>query len=638
MQTAAPLFSARYHTVSSGTPDAPHLGKPFRYNLIMHREDYGSRSARRKALPPPLDVQLVDERPIRTARMRPAAGRRWIRWTACVLLAAACSACGESSAPTGALTPTPSDTRSAPSVTPSPRATDTPSPTASPTREPAAERIPAVEYHHSTFRLADDVMMQTDWFRDQMAWLAENGYRTLTAEQLASFLDGAYTPAKSVVLTFDIGTAQRADYLENILPTLRQHGFHAQFFVLVNAISDECGFQNQVCWQDLRDWHEEGLISVESHGMYHPDYTTLSADQQRWDAETARQIIADQIGEPPIGFAFPFDAYNETAQHIVESVGYSFALAGNTGKDRSIHRLDPNRFSLPRVYPYSNPEIYPVVYAAYGKTFGELIVENSEAADAAPPEPGTATLTPTERSTADDAEAYYRSCLSIDGVADPVERLYALSQLFLPESLAESTASQLALPVVLKPSCNIALGNVPRGIVLHITRGTLTASISEFQRPQSTSAHYIIDRDGQIYQLVPESLGAYHASCGGIRSVCIPTCPLCEDAQGAFREPYLQSIGIELVNDGQLPDPETYGGLIYEDYLMAFGYRYWEDFPEQQLQALRLLVNDIRARYGIPLDLVVGHYRINSKTDPGPALNISWTRSGNPPRPPIFTE
>jgi N-acetyl-anhydromuramyl-L-alanine amidase AmpD len=180
-------------------------------------------------------------------------------------------------------------------------------------------------------------------------------------------------------------------------------------------------------------------------------------------------------------------------------------------------------------------------------------------------------------------------------------------------------------------------GNVPRGIVLHATRGTLVATIGEFQQPNATSAHYIIDRDGQIYQMVPEGLAAFHASCGGSRSVCVPSCPLCEGLDGKFLEPYLQSIGIELVNDGQLGDTTAYKGLIYEDYLMSFGYRYWEDYPDAQLQALVLLVNDIRARWGISLDLVVGHYRINYKTDPGPALNISWYRTGNPPRAPIFT-
>jgi len=186
----------------------------------------------------------------------------------------------------------------------------------------------------------------------------------------------------------------------------------------------------------------------------------------------------------------------------------------------------------------------------------------------------------------------------------------------LATDVGAETQSQLAKPVIIKPSCNVAAGNVPRGIVLHATRGTLTAAISEFQRPRNTSVHYIIDRDGQIYQMVPERLGAYHVGCAGSRTVCIPSCPLCEGPDGAFREPYLQSIGIELVNDGQLADPSAYQRLIYEDYLMAFGYRYWEDYPQVQLQALVLLANDIRARWGIPLDLIVGHYRINNKTDP----------------------
>ena len=535
-------------------------------------------------------------------------------------------------------------TATATAFVPSPSSTLTTVPTATasftatPTPQTFAERIAIVEYHHSSYRFSNDVMMTTDWFRSQLRWLSENGYRALTAEQLASFLDGGGVPAKSVVLTFDIGTAQRADYAENIIPTLQQYGFHALFFVVTGVITDDCGFENRVCWQDLRDWAGQGLISVESHGVNHPDFTLLTADEQRWDAKTSHQIILEKTGRPPIGFAYPYDSYNEGALRVVESLGYRFAVAGNTRNDRSVHRSDPHRFDLPRVYPYSNPQIYPVMHAAYGKTFGQLISEYSESAFSVSPASGTPTATPTATIPAADAGNFFRSCLTVDRIGDPTQRLYALSQLSIPPSLSADVQSKLAYPVILKPSCNVARGNVPRGIVLHATRGTLTATLSEFQRPLNTSVHYIIDRNGQIYQMVPEGLGAFHASCAGSRSVCIPTCPLCESPDGTFLEPYLQSIGIELVNDGQLPHPETYTGLIYEDYLMSFGYRYWEDFPEAQLQALILLVNDIRARYGIPLDLVVGHYRINSKTDPGPALNISWYRVGNPPRAPIFSE
>jgi peptidoglycan/xylan/chitin deacetylase (PgdA/CDA1 family) len=480
--------------------------------------------------------------------------------------------------------------------------------------------------------------MTTEWFQSQIRWLAENGYHTLTAEQLAGYLDGNNVPAKSFLLTFDIGTAERGDFAANIIPALKQYGFRAMFFVVTNMISDECGKENKVCWDDLRDWSAQGLISVESHGVYHPDYTQITAAEQRRDAGNARQIITEKIGRAPLGFAYPYDSFNRGAAQVIESLGYRFALAGNTRTDRSVHRSDSDRYFLPRVYPYSNAKIYPVIYGAAGKTFPQLMAGYSavQATETATPQ-GTPSGTVTPSVPATDLQAYIQACAKINQMTNSQDRMTALADLPLTADIGPETQAKLSQPVILKGSCNFMPGNVPRGIVLHATRGTLVATIGEFQQPDATSAHYIIDRDGQIYQMVPEGLGAYHSSCGGTRSVCVPSCPLCEKPDGTFLEPYLQSVGIELVNDGQLVDPANYKGPIYEDYLMSFGYRYWEDYPEPQLKALVLLVNDIRARWGIPLDLVVGHYRINYKTDPGPALNISWYRTGNPPRPPIFT-
>jgi len=566
------------------------------------------------------------------AQIRPALLQRSL---VLALLTVVFSACGAAPVATPSPTQTPSPFQPSPSASATSIQTASATFTFTPTPAPeaSAEGLAIVEYHHTTYRFTDEIFMTTEWFRSQLDWLAQNGYQTLNAEQLSAFLDGERIPAKSIVLTFDIGTAQRADYMENIIPALKQHSFHALFFVVTNAMTDDCGRENKVCWQDLRDWAAAGVISVESHGVTHPDFTTITAEEQRWDAQTSRQVIAEKTGREPIGFAYPYDSYNDGALRVLQSVGYKFAVAGNTRNDRSVHRADPHRYDLPRVYPYSNTQIYPAIYAAYGKTFGELITEYSLEAPAASPTATAITITP-----AVDAGSYFSACVNIDQVADTSQRLYSLNRLSIPPDVGADTLAKLSAPIISKPSCNVARGNYPRGIVLHGTRGTLQATLSQFQQPLSTSVHYIIDRNGQIYQMVPESLGAYHASCGGSRSVCLPTCPLCERLDGTFLEPYLQSIGIELVNDGQLPHPETYTGLIYEDYLMAFGYRYWEDFPQTQLQSLILLVNDIRARNVIPLDLVVGHYRINSKTDPGPALNISWYRVGNPARAPIFSE
>lgn len=254
-----------------------------------------------------------------------------------------------------------------------------------------------------------------------------------------------------------------------------------------------------------------------------------------------------------------------------------------------------------------------------------------------PEEPAATPAGPTATSAppAFDLGKYYAGCMQVEGAQNPMDHLYALGQLSFPTDLSAEAQSRLAQPVIIRSSCNISRGNQPRAIVLHATRGELAPSLSEFQRAASTSAHYIIDRDGQIYQMVPESLAAFHVACFN-RAQCVASCPICNGPDGAFREPSIQSIGIELVNLGQIADPGKFTGPFYEDYLMSFGYRFWEDYPEEQLAALRILVEDIRNRWEIPYDMVMGHYRINENSDPGPALNLFWPRNGNPVHPPIF--
>jgi len=98
------------------------------------------------------------------------------------------------------------------------------------------------------------------------------------------------------------------------------------------------------------------------------------------------------------------------------------------------------------------------------------------------------------------------------------------------------------------------------------------------------SAHYTIDRDGTVYQHVPEEMRAWHAGVsywGGQRAV------------------NANSIGIELVNPGH-----------------EFGYI---PFTENQIGALIDLSRGIIARHPIPKERVLGHSDVAParKTDPG---------------------
>ena len=69
-------------------------------------------------------------------------------------------------------------------------------------------------------------------------------------------------------------------------------------------------------------------------------------------------------------------------------------------------------------------------------------------------------------------------------------------------------------PVLSKPSPNHASrqGNIIQYLILHNTDGSLKSALARLTDPtQSVSAHYVVDRTGDIYQLVQDSETAWHA-------------------------------------------------------------------------------------------------------------------------------
>jgi len=107
----------------------------------------------------------------------------------------------------------------------------------------------------------------------------------------------------------------------------------------------------------------------------------------------------------------------------------------------------------------------------------------------------------------------------------------------------------------------------------------------------AVSAHYMIDRDGTIYTLVPEPDRAWHAG---------------ESYWAGERNVNGRSIGIELVNPGH-----------------EFGYI---PFTDDQLGALIALSHGILSRHPIPPHRVVGHSDVAPARKKDPGELFPWWR------------
>ncbi|MCM2562701.1 N-acetylmuramoyl-L-alanine amidase [Lutimaribacter sp. EGI FJ00015] len=130
---------------------------------------------------------------------------------------------------------------------------------------------------------------------------------------------------------------------------------------------------------------------------------------------------------------------------------------------------------------------------------------------------------------------------------------------------------------------------MPELVVLHYTAmDGANAALARLCDPTAeVSAHYLIGADGTLWQMVDETMRAWHAGAGQWRGIV--------DVNS-------RSIGIELDNCGDHP------------------------FSAPQMNTLEGLLPTILERWGIPVDGVIGHSDMapGRKHDPGPRFD--WAR------------
>src|ERR1700733_12331782 len=89
-------------------------------------------------------------------------------------------------------------------------------------------------------------------FADQLAYLRDNGFNTVTAGTLSAILaDGAGDlPERPVVLAFDDGYG---DFYSQALPLLKQHGFTGTVFQTTGGVGKEGEEKRILNWRELAE-------------------------------------------------------------------------------------------------------------------------------------------------------------------------------------------------------------------------------------------------------------------------------------------------------------------------------------------------------------------------------------------------
>ena len=161
---------------------------------------------------------------------------------------------------------------------------------------------------------------------------------------------------------------------------------------------------------------------------------------------------------------------------------------------------------------------------------------------------------------------------------------------------AFSQGSALAARAVASPNFGARRGAGVDMIVLHYTGcPSAESALLWMCSPDSqVSAHYLVEEDGEILQLVDEAARAWHA---GVAEW---------EGQSDVNS---RSIGIEIQNTGPLE-----GGL--------------PPYPEGQVAAVIALCRDIMERHGIAPFRVVGHSDVAPRRKADPGEHFPWDALG----------
>jgi peptidoglycan/xylan/chitin deacetylase (PgdA/CDA1 family) len=200
-------------------------------------------------------------------------------------------------------------------------------------------------YHSVTDDLDEPYSVSIEAFREQLAWLANNGYEIIPLSRLLEMIqaDDRKGFRKKVVLTFDDGYK---DFVINALPLLIEYKATATVFFVTEMFGGVSSWNTQ--WDHVRLMTEDDARFVMKKGMNIGSHTA-SHDNLRVitpEKSVKREIVSSyhtikNLGETFITLAYPFGKWCPEVVDAAQAVGYKCALVlgeyTNFSKDNIYH-------------------------------------------------------------------------------------------------------------------------------------------------------------------------------------------------------------------------------------------------------------------------------------------------------------
>ena len=188
-------------------------------------------------------------------------------------------------------------------------------------------------YHHvgdlpgNADRLRHDLTVSRGQFLEQVAWLKNQGYESITLDQVYQASQKKFAlPDKPVVFKFDDGYR---DAFEVAAPILKQHGYKGSFAVVPEFV----GRAEYASWEQIVSARNEGMEIV-SHTYNHFDGGSVKYSEAfiQHNLELSLAELDMHLGKVPRILIYPYGHYTPQYVEIAEKVGFVMALTTAFGQ------------------------------------------------------------------------------------------------------------------------------------------------------------------------------------------------------------------------------------------------------------------------------------------------------------------
>ena len=203
-------------------------------------------------------------------------------------------------------------------------------------------------------------MKESD-FIEQIKYLKQNGYTTITFEDLLKCKKGIKRlPKKPVLITSDDGYLSNYEFMYKVL---KEYNMKGTIFLIGKRLDEDSPNAKypKINWDQAREMYKSGIIDFQSHTYnIHNKTDGLRSDfaqpligesQKEYENRIDRDIkmsinqIKKELGYTPIALAYPYGEYSETSEKIIKENGIKISITTDSG----IETIEGSTYLLKRI-------------------------------------------------------------------------------------------------------------------------------------------------------------------------------------------------------------------------------------------------------------------------------------------------